>query len=93
MSPVRSAEKVIQPANMWPCGVISVNDSASAYSTNTPVDSLTPPPMARSSRATSPGLIPVSAPANRLPFGQNSGKCSRQVAMACSGGTWPASIR
>ena len=76
---------MIQPANMCPCGVISVNDSASAYRTKTPVDSFTPPPMARSSRATSPGLMPVRAPANRLPFGQNSGKCSRQVAIACSG--------
>src|ERR1035438_7427626 len=84
---VRSAEKVIQPANMCPCGVISVNDSSSAYSTNTPVDSLTPPPMARSRRATSPGLMPVSAPANRLPFGHSSGKCAFQVPIACSGET------
>src|ERR1017187_9835472 len=82
---VRSAEKVIQPANMCPCGVISVNDSSSACSTNTPVDSLTPPPMARSRRATSPGLMPVSAPANRLPFGHSSGKCAFQVPIACSG--------
>ena len=34
---------VIQPANMWPCGVISVNDSSSANSTSTPVDSFSPP--------------------------------------------------
>ena len=40
VSPSRSvALKVIQPANMWPSGVISVNDSSSAYSTITPVDS------------------------------------------------------
>ncbi len=49
------------------------------------MESFTPPPMARSSSATSPGLMPVSAPAKRLPFGQNSGKCSFQVAIACSG--------
>ena len=76
---------MIQPANMCPCGVIRVKDSVSAYRTNTPVESFTPPPMARSRRATSPGLMPVSAPENRLPFGQNSGKCSFQVAIACSG--------
>src|SRR6266566_911319 len=73
-SPARSAENVIHPANICPCGVIRVNDSWSAYSTNTPVDSLTPPPIARSSSATSPGLIPASAPAKRFPFGQNSGE-------------------
>ncbi len=27
---VSVALNVIQPANMWPCGVISVNDSSSA---------------------------------------------------------------
>ena len=84
---VRSAENVIQPANMCPCGVISVNDSSSAYSTKTPVDSLTPPPMARSSSATSPGLMPVSAPANRLPFGHSSGKFAFQVEIASCGVT------
>jgi len=31
VSPSRSvALNVIQPANMWPCGVMSVNDSSSA---------------------------------------------------------------
>ena len=84
-------ENVIHPANICPCGVMSVNDSWSAYSTNTPVDSLTPPPIARSSSATSPGLIPASAPAKRFPFGQNSGKCAFQVAIAsCGVVTWPA---
>ena len=58
----RSAEKVIQPANMCPCGVMSVNDSSSAYSTSTPVDSFTPPGMPRLSRATSPGAMPASGP-------------------------------
>jgi tetratricopeptide (TPR) repeat protein len=52
---------VIQPANMWPCGVISVNDSSSAYITSTPVESLSRPGMPRSSTATSPGAIPAAA--------------------------------
>ena len=69
-----NALKVIQPANMCPCGVISVNDSASAYSTSTPVESFMPPGMPRSSEATSPGLIPASGAKKLLPFGQNSGK-------------------
>ena len=38
-----SAENVIQPANTWPCGVINVKDSSSAYMTITPVESLMPP--------------------------------------------------
>src|SRR3984957_10954023 len=65
-----SAENVIQPADMCACGVISVNDASAAESTKDPGDSLTPPPMARSRRATSPGLMPVSAPAKRFPLGQ-----------------------
>jgi hypothetical protein len=78
---------VIQPANWCPWGVAKVNDSASAYSTNTPVDIFTPPPTAMSSRATSPGLMPVRAPAKRFPLGQNSGKCAFQTAIASCGET------
>ena len=54
------ALNVIQPANMCPCGVISVNDSSSAYSTITPVDSFMPPGSGMLSSATSPGSMPVS---------------------------------
>ena len=56
------ALKVIQPANTCPCGVISVKDSSSAYSTITPVDSFILPGMAMLRSATSPGSIPVSGP-------------------------------
>ena len=63
MSPSDECElNVIQPANMWPCGVISVKDSASAYSTITPVDSFIFPGSVTSSSATSPGAMPVSGP-------------------------------
>ncbi len=61
MQPSRSVLlKVIQPANMWPCGVIRVKDSSSEYSTITPVDSVSRPGIARLSSATSPGSMPVS---------------------------------
>jgi hypothetical protein len=57
-----AALKVIQPANMWPCGVISVNDSSSAYSTMTPVESFMPPGTLMLITATSPGARPVMGP-------------------------------
>src|ERR1700736_2523049 len=75
------ALKVIQPANTWPCGVIRVKDSSSAYSTSTPVESLMPPVKVRLSRATSPGAMPVRGPKKRFPLGQNSGNRSFQVLM------------
>ena len=56
------ALNVIQPANMWPCGVISVNDSSSAYSTITPVESFIFPGSVMFRSAMSPGAIPVSGP-------------------------------
>ena len=70
---------------MWPCGVISVKDSSSAYITSTPVESFMPPGMPRSSTATSPGWMPASGAKKRLLFGQNDGKSRFQTAITCCG--------
>src|SRR6266508_1418580 len=53
------ALNVTQPDSGWPCGVISVNDSSSAYSTITPVPTDRPCSEALIS-TTSPGATPAT---------------------------------
>jgi hypothetical protein len=57
----RLALNVIQAANMWPCGVMNVMQSSSAYSPSTPEDTVIPTTETLSS-ATSPGAMLVSGP-------------------------------
>jgi hypothetical protein len=63
-----------QPGEDVSCGVIKVNDSSSACSTRTPVESLAPGASAMSRSATSPGAMPLRRPWKRFPAGHNSEK-------------------
>ena len=76
---------VIQPANMWPSGVISVNDSSSAYSTMTPVYNLIPPGTA--TLIAPPRRARARSAVRRTGFrsARSEGKLSRHFAITACG--------